>query len=64
MRRTIILLLIGAILMAVVVCAPMVTLPLVVAATTAVALRPILVASDDAQPVSLRAVVAFRAPPV
>ena len=62
MKRIVIIF--GVILMAVVVCAPMVALPLVVAATTAGALRRIVVASDDAQPVSLRAVVAFRAPPV
>ena len=63
MRRTIILLLIGAILMAVVVCAPLVALPMVVAAVAVAALRRSVVA-PDAQPISLRAVVAFRAPPV
>jgi len=62
MRQTIILLLIAGILLAVVVCAPMVALPLIVAAVAVVALCRIVVA-PDAQPVSLRAVVAFRAPP-
>ena len=63
MRRTIILLLIAGILLAVIVCTPMVALPLVVAAVAVVALRRSVVA-PDAQPISLRAVASFRAPPV
>ena len=62
MRRAIILLLIGAILLAVVVCAPMVGLPLLFAALTVIALRRTIVVSD-AQPLALAVLVPFRAPP-
>lgn len=62
MRRTIILLLIAGILMAVVLCAPMVALPLVIAAVTVIALRRTVVVSDS-QPLALLVLVPFRAPP-
>jgi len=63
MRTPIILLVIAAILMAVVVCAPMVALPLVIASATAIALRRAFVVCD-AQPLALVVLVPFRAPPV
>jgi len=62
MRRAIILLLIAAILVAVLVCAPMVGLPLLFAVLTVIALRRTIVVSD-AQPLALAVLVPFRAPP-
>ncbi|MEK6371156.1 MAG: hypothetical protein AABO58_00500 [Acidobacteriota bacterium] len=62
MRTPIILLVIAAILMAVVVCAPFVALPLVIA-TTAVAARLRTIVASDAQPLALAVLVPFRAPP-
>jgi len=63
MRPAIIFLVIAAILMAVVVCAPMIALPLLFAALTVVALRRTIVV-PDAQPLALAVLVPFRAPPV
>jgi len=63
-RPPAILFLIAAILLAVVVCAPLLALPMVfVFAATAVALRRTFVSSDE-QPIALAALVAFRGPPV
>lgn len=63
MRRAIILLVITAILMAVVVCAPMVALPLAFATTLTVAALRRTAVLCDAQPLALAALVSFRAPP-
>jgi hypothetical protein len=62
MRSTILLLVIAAILVAVVVCVPIVALSLVIAAPAVFALRHTVVVSD-AQPLALVVLVPFRAPP-
>jgi hypothetical protein len=63
MRPTIILLVIAAILMAVVVCVPILALPLVIVTLTFVALRRTITLRCDAQPLALVTLVLFRAPP-
>jgi len=63
MRPTIILLVIAAILMAVVVCVPIVAVPLLIATLTFVALRRTVIVPCDAQPLALVVLVPFRAPP-